>query len=81
MGFFRQFFAAFLTKIFFSARAINEDLKSNSENGCIIKEEFVEFGDSIEYPEFCVKLICQNNGNVDVRSMRESSCRRRKIRN
>ena len=66
------------------SRSINDfsgKLNSKPENGCYIKQELVEFGDFIEYPEFCIKVICQDSGNIDVRSMRESDCRRRRTRN
>lgn len=66
-----------------------EDFTSSSQNqmqrqrlnggqGCQIKDEFVDKGESVNYPEFCIKLLCKDHGNVDVRSMSESQCRRRR---
>ena len=51
----------------------------NNENGCMISGEFVEKGDSYDHPEFCITLICNQDGNVDVRSLEESKCRRRRF--
>jgi len=53
----------------------------NAGQGCLIRDEFVNVGDSVKYAEHCVELVCQKNGNVDVSSMRASDCRQRKSRN
>ena len=46
--------------------------------GCLISREYFSIGDFVEYPELCVKLICKKDANVDVRSLEESKCRRRR---
>ena len=46
--------------------------------GCLISREYISIGDFVEYPELCVKLICKKDANVDVRSLEESKCRRRR---
>ena len=53
----------------------------NAGQECLIRDEFVNIGETVKYAELCVQLICQKNGNVDVRSMPDSECRRRKSRN
>ena len=53
--------------------------EKNNGNGCMISGEFVEKGDSYDHPEFCITLICNQDGNVDVRSLEESKCRRRRF--
>ena len=45
----------------------------------MISGEFVEKGDTYDHPEFCITLICNQDGNVDVRSLEESKCRRRRF--
>ena len=55
--------------------------KLRDGRGCLIRDEYVDTGDSIEVPELCVELICKDNTNVDVRSLHESKCRRRRNRN
>ena len=54
---------------------------TNAGQGCLIRDEFVNVSDSVKYAEHCVELLCQKNGNVDVRSIPASDCRRRKSRN
>ena len=54
--------------------------KLRDGRGCLIRDEYVDTGDSIEVPELCVELICKENTNVDVRSLNESKCRRRRNR-
>ena len=53
----------------------------NAGQGCLIRDEFVNVGDSVQYAEHCIKLMCHKNGNVDVLSIEASDCRRRKSRN
>lgn len=52
--------------------------KVTDGEGCLIRDEFIEVGQSVAYAEFCVKLECQEDGFVDAKSMSESECRRRK---
>ena len=47
--------------------------------GCLIRREYISIGDFVEYPELCVKLVCKKDANVDVRSLEESKCRRRRF--
>merc|ERR1712141_802433 len=47
--------------------------KLRDGRGCLIRDEYVDTGDSIEVPELCVELICKDNTNVDVRSLHESN--------
>ena len=49
-------------------------------NNCVIKNDKVDVGKSVNYPNLCVKLVCLKSGNVDVRSMNEQNCRERKTR-
>ncbi len=59
----------------FSSR---ERQKLSDRQGCLIRKEVVDVGDSVRFPELCVSLTCNKEGNVDVRSMEESQCRRRR---
>ena len=72
------------TEITFEARdrtsfARKEEDPSN-DNSCIIKRNKVKPGKSVSYPHLCVKLLCLKSRNVDVRSMNEKDCRRRKTK-
>ena len=53
-------------------------IESDENNDCIIMRKNVKIGKSISYPRLCVKLVCLKSKNVDVRSMNERDCRRRK---
>jgi hypothetical protein len=54
------------------------NIESDENNDCIIMRRNVKIGKSISYPRLCVKLVCLKSKNVDVRSMNERDCRRRK---
>ena len=62
----------------FDARDRTSFSRKVDDNSCLIKRERVKEGDSISYPRLCVKLVCLKSKNVDVRSMNEDDCRRRK---
>ena len=55
-------------------------VEPDGDNNCIIKRTKVKTGRSISYPYLCVKLVCLESRNVDVRSMNEIDCRQRKTR-
>ena len=62
----------------FDARDRTSFSRKVEDDSCIIKRERVKEGESISYPRLCVKLVCLKSKNVDVRSMNEDDCRRRK---
>ena len=62
----------------FDARDRTSFSRKVNDDSCIIKRERVKEGESISYPRLCVKLVCLKSKNVDVRSMNEDDCRRRK---
>ena len=57
--------------------ASSEDEFGEVEAGCVIRNEWVPVGGKMDYPEFCISIRCLYDGEVDARSMLESTCRRR----
>ena len=83
-------YEAFIVPRSRSSRAIDDEREDYFENarsqvsegkGCLITDEFIETGESLDVPELCIQLVCKENSNVDVRSLQESRCRRRRNRN